>query len=97
MLRRLQFAQMGLPSHFILRPAEHVSIVTYVHHEVRQSIPRQNWQAIGVRLGVRGEYDSPSESSLLSFLCDWRHRTMFNQEGMSLNNEARAYIVSVGH
>lgn len=66
--RRLQFAQIGRPSHLSLRPIQkrvgrasqhgsHQTRCARLHARGigrRSDIPRQNVQAIGVRRGVRG-------------------------------------------
>ena len=54
MFRRLQFAQVDLPSHLIFRPKSGPRS-TQPHsgrQHKRRGGPLQNWQAIGVRLGV---------------------------------------------
>ncbi|KAI0833623.1 hypothetical protein BC628DRAFT_36922 [Trametes gibbosa] len=68
--RRLQFAQIGRPSHFSLRPGRHrrrgqyESVRRRTTRGEEDGSPRQKVHAMGVRRGVRRGKSSPSESSL---------------------------------
>lgn len=56
------------PSHFSLRPK--VNDKLYANIENKQDLPRQNWHAIGVRLGTLGDEGSEPVLEEVGLVCN---------------------------